>query len=349
MSRKRTAVIHGGGLAGLSLGIALRQRDVPVELHEAGSYPRHRVCGEFIAGADKPLFEKLGIETAFDDALSLETTVWHCGRHQVLSKRLPSSVASISRYNLDDRLSRLFQDKGGVLHCRSRMPEDSLKQEGSVWATGRKPAVQDASENAWIGLKFHASGLTLKCDLEFHVGRKGYLGISPVSKDRFNVCGLFRLNRRLRGTKQNLFNRYLEDNGLGHLVPRLEAALVDTDSWCAMAGLDYRNDHTVTTGLRIGDQFGLIAPLTGNGMSIAFESAALAAPFIESWASHKSSWQDTKRSIHNTQKKAFYTRKQVGRLIQVFLLNPCGQSLLRLLSGTRLVPFNTLYSLTHNV
>ena len=41
--------IAGGGLAGLSLGIALRSRGVPVRVIEAASYPRHRVCGEFIS------------------------------------------------------------------------------------------------------------------------------------------------------------------------------------------------------------------------------------------------------------------------------------------------------------
>ncbi|MCZ6672182.1 MAG: hypothetical protein O7C75_04505 [Verrucomicrobia bacterium] len=349
MSRKQTTVIYGGGLAGLSLGISLRQRNVPVELHEAGTYPRHRVCGEFIAGAGKPLFEELGIATALEDALSLETTVWHCGRRQVLSKRLPSPVTSISRYTLDDRLSQLFQEKGGVLHCGSRVKEDSVRHEGSVWATGRRPPNQDSSGKGWIGLKCHASGLTLKSDLEFYFGRNGYLGISPISKNRFNICGLFRVNRRLLGTKQNLFNRYLEDNGLRHLVPRMEEAQVDPESWCAVAGLDYRNGPPETAGLRIGDQFGLIAPLTGNGMSIAFESAALAAPFIESWASHKRSWQEAIRAIHDTQTKAFAKRKQFGKLLQVFLLNPCGQSLLRLLCATHILPFKTLYSLTHQV
>ena len=44
--------IIGGGLAGLSLGLALRRGGVPVTLHEAGEYPRHRVCGEFITGLD---------------------------------------------------------------------------------------------------------------------------------------------------------------------------------------------------------------------------------------------------------------------------------------------------------
>jgi len=42
---KRVQIV-GGGLAGLTLGLRLRQFGVPVDLYEAGSYPRHRVCGE---------------------------------------------------------------------------------------------------------------------------------------------------------------------------------------------------------------------------------------------------------------------------------------------------------------
>lgn len=349
MSKKRITIIHGGGLAGLSLGIALRQKKLPVELHEAGVYPRHRVCGEFIAGADQALFEKLGIASAFEDALSLETTVWHCGSRQVLSQRLPSPVTGISRFTLDDRLSTLFQDAGGILYCGSRVKKAKVQSEGSVWATGRIPAALNPNEPGWIGLKCHASGLILKSDLEFYLGRNGYLGISPVSKDRFNICGLFRLKRHFAGTKQKLFYHYLHDNGLQHLVSRLSKAEIDPESWCATAGLDYRGKNTDAKELRIGDQLGLIAPLTGNGMSIAFESAALAVPYIEGWVNHALSWQATVWSIRRAQTKAFAKRKRVGRLLQRFLLNPHGQSLFRLFSTTRLVPFNILYSLTHKV
>ena len=49
-SLKHPISIAGGGLAGLSLGIALQSRGVSVTLHEASTYPRHRVCGEFISG-----------------------------------------------------------------------------------------------------------------------------------------------------------------------------------------------------------------------------------------------------------------------------------------------------------
>ena len=65
---RRALTIAGGGLAGLSLGIALRSRGVPVRVVEAGSYPRHRVCGEFISGIADAELDALGIRDLFTGA-----------------------------------------------------------------------------------------------------------------------------------------------------------------------------------------------------------------------------------------------------------------------------------------
>ena len=53
--------IVGGGLAGLALGVALRRNDVPVSVIEAGHYPRHRVCGEFISGEGLRVLDGLAV------------------------------------------------------------------------------------------------------------------------------------------------------------------------------------------------------------------------------------------------------------------------------------------------
>src|SRR5579863_2989570 len=60
--------IIGGGLSGLTLGIGLRQRDVPVTIHESGDYPRHRVCGEFISGRGQLVLDRLGLLADFKSA-----------------------------------------------------------------------------------------------------------------------------------------------------------------------------------------------------------------------------------------------------------------------------------------
>src|SRR5437867_5631321 len=61
MSTRKTITIVGGGLAGLTLGIGLRQRGIPVTVWETGHYPRHRVCGEFISGRGHATLTRLSL------------------------------------------------------------------------------------------------------------------------------------------------------------------------------------------------------------------------------------------------------------------------------------------------
>ena len=44
----RIAII-GGGISGLSLSIYLKKRGYSIVVIEKGSYPRHKVCGEYIS------------------------------------------------------------------------------------------------------------------------------------------------------------------------------------------------------------------------------------------------------------------------------------------------------------
>src|SRR5204862_7913249 len=59
MAELKPINIIGGGLAGLTLGIGLRRREIPVTLWETGAYPRHRVCGEFISGQGQEVLARL--------------------------------------------------------------------------------------------------------------------------------------------------------------------------------------------------------------------------------------------------------------------------------------------------
>ena len=66
--------IVGGGLAGLTLAIGLRRRNVPVTLWEAGHYPRHRVCGEFISGRGLASLARIGLLDGLRSAGAREAT-----------------------------------------------------------------------------------------------------------------------------------------------------------------------------------------------------------------------------------------------------------------------------------
>ena len=144
----KTVTIAGGGLAGLSLGVALRERGVPVIVHEAGSYPRHRVCGEFVSGVSSGTLETLGVEPVFREARRLHTSAWFRNGRCLLRAELPEAAMGLSRHQLDRRLAERFVAAGGALRTHSRKKPDPA--EGFAW-TALEPTGHAAERSTPAG------------------------------------------------------------------------------------------------------------------------------------------------------------------------------------------------------
>ena len=327
--------IVGGGLAGLSLGIALRRRGVPVNLHEAGVYPRHRVCGEFISGVSQCTFDSLGIGELFDDAKEHRSTAWFFRDRRILSTQLPGGLG-ISRFALDERLSRKFRELGGVLCERSRRTPQ--RDDGFVWCAGRMPA-----KGRWIGLKCHVLGLELDADLEMHLASNGYVGLGNVERERVNVCGLFRLEPNLSGKGIETLERYLSAGGLGVLAKRILAARVDAESFLGVAGFRLGWQESRDGIAALGDAWGMIPPFTGNGMSMAFESAEIATEPLHAWHNGRRKWAETLERLREELRRRFARRMFWARALHPFLTTGAGQAFFTLVSRSGLLPFKSCF------
>ena len=189
---QKPITIVGGGLAGLTLGIGLRQRNVPVTIFEGGKYPRHRVCGEFISGRGEEVLKELGLRGKILDAgaIRAQTAVFFSPVAGSPIRKLPSSALCLSRFTVDDLLAKELQGLGGELKQNERWCENKFG-EGVVRATGRRLRATDAGWR-WFGLKVHARHVPLEADLEMHVARNGYVGLCRLNGGEVNVCGLFR-------------------------------------------------------------------------------------------------------------------------------------------------------------
>ena len=327
--------IVGGGLAGLSLGIALRKRGVPVSLHEAGIYPRHRVCGEFISGVSEGTFDSLGIGDLFDDAKRHRSTAWFLRSQRIFSAQLPAGLG-ISRFTLDERLSRRFQELGGLLCERSRRRPEG--EDGLVWCAGRMPA-----RGRWIGLKCHVLGLELRADLEMHLASNGYVGLARVEQERVNVCGLFRLDSQLSGKGVETLGRYLSVGGLDDLSRRIFGARVDEESFLGAAGFRLGWQEPRDGIMALGDACGMIPPFTGNGMSMAFESAQIAADPLHAWHAGRRTWAETFERLRTELRRRFARRMFWGRAMHPFLTTEAGQTFFTLVSRSGLLPFESCF------
>ena len=334
----RTITIVGGGIAGLSLGIALSRREIPVTIYEKRSYPQHRVCGEFISGVSDEVLEELGILEIVESGCRVPKVEWFVGERRVMEQAFESEAYGVSRYALDAALAEEFVRIGGRLEIGSSQKSET--SEGIVWATG-KPKNKGGE---WIGLSVHLSNCPLE-HLEMHSGENGYIGLSPIEEGRTNVTGLFKRNSSCKGKGLELIVSYLESVGLHGLADRLSGFQVVGGSFCAVSGFSFGEVENASE-VSIGDAARLIPPFVGNGMSMAIEAAAMVAETMEDYARGRIEWGECSEMVVSQTAKLFHTRMKVAMWFHPLLLSKFGLRAISMSSRARVLPVKTLYKLT---
>ncbi len=317
----------------MSLGLALARERVPTTIFEAGDYPRHRVCGEFIAGLRDS--EATMLRPFLRRAIIHRTVAWFCGDRLIRRQVLASPAWGISRLTLDKRLADAFVEAGGELRTRTRVVDQTCPP-GRVLAMGRR-----ACSSEWVGLKMHLRKMERAADLEVHLGRGCYVGLCGVDDGWMNLCGLFSRRIVSRGAGADLFRRSLLAAGMNALAKRVEKAEVREGSVLVTAGLGYEPAPAGYT-LQIGDAFAMIPPFTGNGMALAFQSASASFAPLRAWCEGASSWV---RAVHEAKRAIAanaHRRLGMARALHPWLVQPLRQRIFSTVQRAGIVPLGPL-------
>ncbi len=329
----RRVHVAGGGLAGLALGLALRRRGVPVTVHEAGAYPRHRVCGEFISGLSPAQQEALGVADVLAEAPRHVETAWFRGERAFFRARLPEAAIAVSRHELDARLAEKFTALGGELRCGERV-EPAV--DGWVASCGRARVERPR----WLGLKAHFTGVPLTAGLEMHLGRGGYAGVTALAGGRVNVCALLPATSSGGVPRGERVVAQLEKCGLGALAARLRqgSCVVESVTGVTHFALGWHGGGGAVPFVEIGDRAAIIPPFTGHGMSMAFQSALVVAPHVARWSAG-APWAEARASAAAALRAAFAPRVRWAMALHPFLCSGAGQAVLVAAARGRLLPF----------
>lgn len=284
--------IVGAGPGGSTLAALLAMRGVSVALIDRDTFPRDKLCGEFLSYDALPIVEALGID--LDGAPHID----RCrvvSRHRTYEFAFPHAARGISRMKLDELLFRKAIAAGAIgleghtATIVERHRVDHIKAKVVAGAWGRWGRFDQQLDRAFVhdhshrnfGFKRHYRGTHEQGVIDLYSFHRGYLGVSDVEDGITNICGLVHADR-LAGHKGK-WDSFIDT--IRAEEPRLEALYgafePAQEHFLSSEPVIFRSRSAVEGGIfMIGDASGVIDPLTGNGMAMAIQSAVVAAPYI---------------------------------------------------------------------
>mgnify|MGYP002628721830 CR=1 FL=1 len=328
--------IIGGGLSGLSLSILLAQKGLDVTVLEKKNFPRHKVCGEYISLESWSFLERLGIplsEMKLPIIKQLELTAR--GRFS-LKTELPLGGFGLSRYTLEDLLYKKALEKGVNVLCettaidvidRQVLTNKSFAIESNLIiaaygkTTNFKIKAKPSTGQSYFAMKWHVRNQHPDELISLHFFDKGYIGSSNVEDGKTTLC-LMAATELLK-KHENFLDTFVEKELMTNskIAPLFEKSECLFEKPLSIANITFSHRYPTSESLGfVGDAAGMIAPLSGNGMSMAFYGAFLMA---ESILKHRGEPNERIQEIYSyAWKKQFKTRLLIGNWLQQSSLNP---------------------------
>ncbi|HVN93644.1 MAG TPA: FAD-dependent monooxygenase [Terracidiphilus sp.] len=300
-------LVIGGGPAGAMAALRLAAARREVLLVEKEPAAHDKVCGEFLSHEAVAYLNQVGISPLDLGAKSIRDVRLSTG-NQIVHSPLPFPALSLSRRVLDAALQARAEQTGcRVLRGTS---VQSLAKSGQGWTASlsdgqplhasavflaagkhdlRGYARPSGKQSDLIGFKLHwrlapAQTAALQDFMDLFLFPGGYGGLALIENDAANLCLVVRRSilRPLDGWPE-LLASILQGNR--HLRRLLDDSTPLWSRPLAISPIPYGYLAQKSNGLwPLGDQAAVIPSFTGDGISIALHSAALATHMFLSGA-----------------------------------------------------------------
>ena len=301
----KKVTIIGGGLSGLIAAIEFANAGVHCVLVEKKNYPFHRVCGEYISNEVAPYLKgrKLFPESFNPPAIKEFQLSTIDGNSKTMS--LDLGGFGISRYAFDNFL----YERASSLNVNFKLGTEvtavdfladafQVKTALETWdadlivgAFGKRSKMDRVMNRSflrrrspYVGVKYHARTAHPNELIALHNFPGGYCGISNIEEGKSTICYLTHSsNVRQYRNIQEMERNVLWRNPILKRIFTESEFLFDKPEVINEVSFETKSpvdDHI----LMAGDAAGMIAPLCGNGMAMAIQSARIltreAMPFV---------------------------------------------------------------------
>ena len=333
-------LIIGGGLAGLTSAIHLTKKGCKVIIIEKNSYPKHKVCGEYISNEVLPYFKWLNVDIEELKPTHIKSLQFSSESGRTIETKLPLGGFGISRYTLDHALFLkalsqncvIIEDQVNNVHFKDDLFKIQLASGKTLTSKvvlggfGKRSNLDVKMKRGfieqtppWLAVKSHYKGNFPDDVVGLHNFKGGYCGVSKVESNVLNVCYLtsFKSFKKYKNIEE-FQEKVVAQNP--HLKNILENATSVFEKPLTISQICFEKKKNVEDHiLMMGDTAGLIHPLCGNGMAMAIHSAKLASEQTIDFLKNQTSRQEMEKNYSLNWNKNFKQRLWYGRILGMIL------------------------------
>lgn len=352
-------IIVGGGLAGLSSAIHLSKQNLNVLVIEKNSYPKHKVCGEYISNEVLPYLAFLEIDVFKLGAKKINKFQLSTTKGKLISAPLPLGGFGISRYTLDQALAKkalangvkilqdtvediqFFNDEFSVQTKTSKV----FKAKIVIGAYGKRANLDVKlnrqfikTKSPYLAVKTHVKGDFPDDLVALHNFEGGYCGVSKVENNKINLCYItnFKTFKKYNDIEEFQKDLVFKNEYLSTIFSQSTTVF---EKPLTISQISFKAKKPIENHiLMCGDTAALIHPLCGNGMSMAIKSAYIASLLIiKFFNSEIPNRQALEKQYFREWNKAFKSRLKTGYIVANLFNKPKISEIL--MQGLKKFPF----------
>jgi menaquinone-9 beta-reductase len=285
--------VIGGGVAGLCAAIRLTELGEKPTVIEGGTYPAHKICGEFLSPECINVLKRWDIHPVPIFKALFRT------EDECLDFTFPSSAGGMSHTQLDPALANLALSGGATIKTNTQVSAFHPKQSSDenhlmtlstgetieashvIVATGRIPSYSiKAPSLPYIGFKAHFKDIAYTDCLEMFSFPGAYLGIAPIGENHYNVACLACIEETIKfPTPQDYIENFISQHR--HLYECLSQGEKLFDRWMVapIPSFGIKETPAWLDTYFIGDAATTIPPACGDGLSMGISGGRLAAEY----------------------------------------------------------------------
>jgi flavin-dependent dehydrogenase len=339
--------IVGGGLAGLTFALQAKKAGYSVVLFEKESYPFHKVCGEYISMESWNFLTSIGVPLATFNLPIINHLSITDVKGNSYQYHLPQGGFGVSRFFLDNYLYELCVEQNVTVHTNCKVEDVAftndvftvktsttiINSKIVVGSFGKKNnldiswkrafAISKPNKlNNFIGIKYHALLDTPTNVIALHNFKDGYCGMSKIEENKVCICYITTANnlKLSNNSIDAMQQQILSMNPSLKLI--FEKATFIYKKPLVISQISFQSKSQIHEHiLLLGDACGLIAPLCGNGMSMAMHSSKIAFTQVDMFLQNKITRKSLETNYQTAWKKQFANRLFWGKLVQRFFGN----------------------------